>query len=162
MYLKHASGDLIALAKDGQFDVIVHGCNCFCTMGSGIAGQVREQIPDAYSVDQYTVRGDYNKLGTYTKAQHEFKNGARIAVVNAYTQYDFNRGGDNNDMFEYSSFALILQKLAHEYPRSRMGFPYIGMGLAGGDQETIIGMLEDFAQALSRTGGTVTLVEYQG
>lgn len=25
--------DLIDLAKNGNFDVIIHGCNCFCTMG---------------------------------------------------------------------------------------------------------------------------------
>jgi len=29
-------GDLIALAKAGEFEVIVHGCNCFCTIGAGI------------------------------------------------------------------------------------------------------------------------------
>lgn len=27
------SGDLIDLAKNGNFDVIIHGHNCFCTMG---------------------------------------------------------------------------------------------------------------------------------
>jgi len=30
-------GDLIKFALKGYFDVITHGCNCFCTMGSGIA-----------------------------------------------------------------------------------------------------------------------------
>ena len=30
-------GDLIKSAKEGQFDVIIHGCNCFNTMGAGIA-----------------------------------------------------------------------------------------------------------------------------
>lgn len=33
MALKHSSGDLIAQAKKGKYDVIVQGCNCFCTMG---------------------------------------------------------------------------------------------------------------------------------
>jgi O-acetyl-ADP-ribose deacetylase (regulator of RNase III) len=31
--MKVIKGDLIQLAKDGKFDLIVHGCNCFCTMG---------------------------------------------------------------------------------------------------------------------------------
>ncbi len=31
------NGDLIDLAKNGNFDVIIHGCNCFRTMGVGIA-----------------------------------------------------------------------------------------------------------------------------
>ena len=33
--LKHATGDLLALAEAGEFDVILHGCNCFNTMGGG-------------------------------------------------------------------------------------------------------------------------------
>jgi len=31
--LKHATGNLIDMAEQGQFDVIVHGCNCLNTMG---------------------------------------------------------------------------------------------------------------------------------
>lgn len=31
-------GDLIALVLEGRFDVIVHGCNCMCVMGAGLAG----------------------------------------------------------------------------------------------------------------------------
>ena len=31
--MKTIEGNLISLAKAGQFDVIVQGCNCFCTMG---------------------------------------------------------------------------------------------------------------------------------
>lgn len=34
---KEIKGDLIKLALEGEFDVIAHGCNCFCTMGAGIA-----------------------------------------------------------------------------------------------------------------------------
>jgi hypothetical protein len=64
------------------------------------------------------------------------------------------------DVFEYTAFQLILQKLIHEYGDKRIGFPYIGMGLAGGDKETIMAMLEDFAQGVSAAGGSVTLVEF--
>ena len=40
------------------------------------------------------------------------------------------------------------------------GFPYIGMGLAGGDSKRIIAMLENFAAKITELGGTVTLVEF--
>lgn len=40
-------GDLIQLALAGQFDVIIHGCNCFCTMGAGIAKAIRQEFPEA-------------------------------------------------------------------------------------------------------------------
>ena len=36
-------GDLIKFAINGKFDVIIHGCNCFCTMGAGIAKTIKEK-----------------------------------------------------------------------------------------------------------------------
>ena len=42
--MKEVAGDLIQLAYDGKFDVIVHGCNCECMMGGGIAKQIVEEI----------------------------------------------------------------------------------------------------------------------
>jgi len=41
-------GDLLRLALDGRFDVIVHGCNCQCAMGKGIALSIKQQFPEAY------------------------------------------------------------------------------------------------------------------
>lgn len=34
------NGDLLRLALGGRFDVIIHGCNCFCVMDDGIAKTV--------------------------------------------------------------------------------------------------------------------------
>lgn len=155
MALKHSSGDLLAQAKKGKYDVIVQGCNCFCTMGSGIAKQIREQFPRAYEADKATKSGDRNKLGTYSVAL-----GKQFNIINAYTQYGFNRGGANEDVFEYEAFQKILDKLVEEYPGCRFGFPAIGCGLAGGNEERIVGMLEEFALRVEETGGTVTLVKY--
>lgn len=74
-------GDLIELAKQGKFDVIAHGCNCFCTMGAGIAPVMakafgcdkfqlellKEYRYDEESGEEYVVKtnnkGDINKLG---------------------------------------------------------------------------------------------------
>ena len=161
--LKHAQGDLLQMARDGEFDAIVHGCNCFCTMGSGIARQVREQYPSAFQADLKTQKGDINKLGNYTftfanNDDQTIKN--NFMIYNAYTQYDFNRSGELKDVFEYTSFELILRKLAHDCKHFKFGLPYIGMGLAGGDKTRIMAMLEDFAKKVSKTGGSVTLVEY--
>ena len=45
--MKIIEGDLIQLALDGEFDLIIHGCNCFCSMGAGIAKSIREIFPEA-------------------------------------------------------------------------------------------------------------------
>jgi O-acetyl-ADP-ribose deacetylase (regulator of RNase III) len=151
--LKHTKGNLLDLAEAGEFDVIVQGCNCFNTMGGGIAREIRERYPLCAEVDAQTQYGDYNKLGTWT-----YHKEPKFTIINAYTQYNMSTG---EDVFEYNAFALILQKL-ERLGALRFGLPYIGMGLAGGKKEVIIPMIEYFAKSVSAKGGSVTLVEFGG
>ena len=152
MTLKHTKGNLLDLAEAGEFDVIVQGCNCFNTMGGGIAREIRIRYPMAAQVDIETIFAYYNKLGNYTTAFT-----GKFLIVNAYTQYGMSK---SEDMFEYAAFELICQKLVHSYGDKRIGLPYIGMGLAGGDKKRIITMIEKFATEVTNKGGTVTLVEF--
>jgi|Laugrespbdmm15sn_2_1035079.scaffolds.fasta_scaffold00151_30 O-acetyl-ADP-ribose deacetylase (regulator of RNase III) len=146
-------GNLIAMGKANDFDIIVHGCNCFCTMGAGIAAQIAQQFPDANLADAETVRGDPGKLGTYTIGMS-----GRLVILNAYTQYGTSNTG--RDVFEYTAFERVLDKIASRFGKWRIGLPMIGMGLAGGDAERIIPMLERFAERMAQAGGSATLVEY--
>ena len=150
--LKHTKGNLLDLAEAGDFDVVVQGCNCFNAMGGGIAREIRERYPMAMLADNETVKGDYNKLGNYTTAFT-----GKFLIVNAYTQYNMSTG---EDVFEYMAFQLILQKLVRAYGDRRIGLPYIGMGLAGGDKDIIIPMIEWFSEQVAERGGSVTLVEF--
>ena len=161
--LIHRKGNLVDLAEQGEFDVIVHGCNCQNTMGSGIAKEIRERYPRAYDADTLATKqwknpvaklGNFSTYATYGKpSDGEYP----FIIVNAYTQLHYlPRGVDH---FEYESFYLILKKLA-VLGGVRFGFPYIGMGLAGGNKDRIIAMLEDFAEKVSAKGGSVTLVEF--
>ena len=150
--LKHTKGNLLDLAEAGDFDIVVQGCNCFNTMGGGIAREIRERYPMAAVVDNETLKGDYNKLGNYTTAFT-----GKFLIVNAYTQYNMSRG---TDVFEYTAFQLILEKLVHVYGDKRIGLPYIGMGLAGGNKDIIIPLIREFAEFVAVSGGSVTLVEF--
>jgi O-acetyl-ADP-ribose deacetylase (regulator of RNase III) len=155
--LKQATGNLIDLAIEGQFDVVLQGCNCWNTFGGGIAREIRLRLPEAYAADCQTIPGDIQKLGNYTSAkimllEHTFE------VVNAYTQYDMSTG---EDVFEYEAFQLILKKLLATEPDGlNWGFPLIGMGLAKGDPARILPMIEDFATQITANGGSVTLVTF--
>lgn len=151
--LKHATGNLIDMAEAGDFDVIIQGCNCMCAMGGGIAREIAERYPLCAEIDRLTERGEHMKLGNWT----EFDTGHFI-ILNAYTQYDVSR---SRDVFEYTAFQLILEKVAHAYGTLRIGLPYIGMGLAGGDPKWIMPMIEHFAKKIDNRGGSVTLVEYK-
>ena len=152
--LKHVKGNLLDLAEAGEFDIVVQGCNCFCRMGSGIAKEIRARYPRAYQVDMLTNEGDIQKLGTWTDAD-----AGKFWIINAYTQFG-TATQPGEDVFEYTAFELILQKLTHVYGTKRIGLPYIGMGLAGGDKEVILDMIEEFAYNVSNLGGSVTLVEF--
>ena len=85
-------GDLIKLAIKGDFDVIIHGCNCFCTMGAGIAKSIKAAFPEAYKADMETLKGDKEKLGNFSAANIK-RNGQEITIVNAYTQYHYGGPG---------------------------------------------------------------------
>ena len=88
MNYQEIEGDLIKLTKQGTFDVITHGCNCFCTMGAGIAPQMAEAFDcDSFTMEmlsymecdedgnEYEVetdnKGNINKLGTIDY-QHQY------------------------------------------------------------------------------------------
>jgi O-acetyl-ADP-ribose deacetylase (regulator of RNase III) len=154
-------GDLLALAEAGKFDIIVHGCNCFNTMGLGLARAIRLLYPEAYAADAKTKSGDKNKLGQYTHAKTAFG----FTVINAYTQYGV--ATSTEDVFEYGWFETFLTNLFIDIETNNVpvniGFPYLGCGLAGGDEERIITLLEEFAfdLSLSDTPATVTLVKYK-
>ena len=150
--LQHKKGNLLDLAEAGEFDIVIQGCNCFNTMGGGIAREIRERYPMAVLADNETEKGDYNKLGNYNTAFT-----GKFLIVNAYTQYNMSRG---TDVFEYAAFELILQKICHKYGTKRIGLPYIGMGLASGSKNIIVEQIENFALNVSERGGMVTLVEF--
>lgn len=152
--LKHTTGCLLALAERGEFDIIVHGCNCFCCMGAGIAARIAKLYPQAYRADCKTKPGDASKLGTYTAAS-----AGNFVIVNAYTQYSTAKTF-GQDVFEYTAFKTVLNTLAQESPAARFGLPYIGMGLAGGNADRILPIIEEFADSVSKTGGSVTLVKF--
>lgn len=154
--LKHTKGNLLDLAEAGKYNIILHGCNCFHTMGSGIAREIRARYPHAYDADcMQTAKGDRDKVGKFSIAL-----GKQFTIINAYTQDGFNASGKNVDVFEYAGFQTILDTLACRYPGCKFGVPYIGMGLAGGDKIRILAMLEVFAQKVTATNGSVTLVEF--
>ncbi len=148
--MKIVHGDLIELALTGRFDVIVHGCNCFCAMGGGIARTIKTVFPAAFEADCETVSGDRDKLGTCTVAYCPTDTNT-VTVVNAYTQYDYAGPGV---LVDYDALTQCLQWVARTYPDRCIGLPRIGAGLAGGDWPHIEKIIET---TLAHTEYTVVL-----
>lgn len=131
------NGDLIEAFKNKHFDVIVHGCNCFCTMGGGIARLIRDEFPDAYRADLKTVSGDKSKLGTYTFVDTEYGR-----IINGYTQFDYGYGEVHCD---YDAIRSLFKKINEEYKGKKIGIPKIGCGLAGGSWEVVEKIINEVA-----------------
>lgn len=118
---KAIRGDLLNFALDGRFDAIVHGCNCMCVMGAGIARQVRSQFPEAYEADLQTPKGSRDKMGTISwalvrRGDHAFH------VVNAYTQFDW-RGSGNKADYDALEITLFASDRESRYSYLRVVQP---------------------------------------
>lgn len=131
-----AKGDIL---KDEDAVVIVHCCNCFHTMGAGLALKIKNKYPGAYKADCDTPYGDNRKMGNFS---YFFAKDGKI-IVNLYAQY---RYGSDKPHFCSQSFIKGLQKLKgflkmifkhpNKYPV--IGVPkFIGCGLAGGNWEEV-------------------------
>ncbi|WP_136678720.1 macro domain-containing protein [Neptunomonas sp. XY-337] len=131
--MKEITGDLIELAKQGEFDVIVHGCNCFCAMGAGIAAAIKQAFPEAHQADLATAEGQRAKLGTYSSAQVQCGT-HQVVVVNAYTQYHWRGRGV---LADYTAIEQVFTAIKRDFAGARIGYPLIGAGLAGGDWQRI-------------------------
>jgi len=150
--MKVTEGDLIKQAKEGRFGLIVHGCNCFCTMGAGIARGIKGQFPEAFEADQTTQKGSKEKLGTCSFAKIE-REGINLIVVNAYTQFDYRGRGEKVD---YDAVRSCMKWIRENFEGERIGIPKIGAGLAGGDWQRISQIVdEELAEE------DVTLVEFK-
>lgn len=146
--MKVIKGDLIQLALNGEFDVIVHGCNCKRTMGAGIARTIRDMFPQAYNIDMKT--GDSKeKLGIISAAIAHGHEGHIFTIVNGYTQ-EHPRPPVCTDAIR-SVFEIVKKRFAGQ----RIGYPKIGAGLGGGDWNEISKIINEELE-----GEDHTLVEF--
>ena len=145
-------GDLIKLALGGKFDVIAHGCNCHSRMGAGLA----PQMVKAFDCDSFIMEAwgsTIQKLGCIDYNWFEINDGKvemidadmpnmvekPLAVVNAYTQYNYGRNHSDGDLrpIDYEALTLCMRKMNKEFAGKHIGLPKIGAGLAGGDWNLI-------------------------
>lgn len=151
--MKTIQGDLLAFALDGTFDVILHGCNCQCQMGKGIALSIKKQFPEAYAADCATPKGDAAKLGTISAASIE-RGERRFDIVNGYTQFHWRGEGV---LADYDAIRNVMKVVRARYAGRRIGYPKIGAGLAGGDWQVIAAIIDE-----ELSGEDHTLVEFVG
>lgn len=135
--ITYIKGDLLK----ADADVLVHGCNCFTTMGAGVAVAIKKHYPGAYASDLKTEHGDVRKLGTYSSwtGPNCFNGTKTVTVVNAYTQYE---PSPWKKPFDYEAFEAVLNRIKVDFADKIIAMPKIGSGLAGGDWDKISEIIE--------------------
>lgn len=157
--MKTIKGNLLDLAEQGMFDIILHGCNCQNTMKSGIAGEIAKRYPWVVEADLQTVKGDRGKLGSASSAAVNLKNHTFL-VVNMYTQEYYGR--DSSVQYvEYWAVDSALKYVAsylqqRNWTDVRIGYPKVGCGLANGDWNIVS---QIFESVLSEYDHTLVILE---
>lgn len=151
---REVKGDLIKYVVEHKTNV-AHGCNCFNTMGAGVALPVRQMWPEMYAADCRTVSGDKNKLGTTSYA----KIGPNQWGFNLYTQYNYGRYSPQLFKLEYLRNALGRALYIIDTTDSmvkELAVPLIGAGLGGGNAQEVKALIKELAEMHPNV--TVTLV----
>lgn len=141
MTLQYRKGNLLDAFANGDVNIIAHQCNCFNTMGSGIAPQIARRWPTVQEADDATIPGEKAKLGKFTHAWVEDG-----VVFNLYGQFYYGRkaGGDTDYVALGESLRRMKEWIDNHYIADipLIGFPKIGCGLGGGDWEIVSKMIE--------------------
>lgn len=143
--VKIIESDLLA----ADVEAIGHCCNCFTTMGSGIAKAIKEKYPVVYAEDWKTVKGDKSKLGSFSLAKLSDSQNPMFCF-NIYAQYNYGRDKRYLDYEAlYSGFEATKEFCIKNNIRS-LGLPYkIGCNLAGGNWNIVLCMIEEVFRDLN-------------
>lgn len=152
--MKQKIGDLVMEALAGEYDVIVHGCNCHRNMGAGIALAIAQNIPEAYEADMAGDHDTPHEPGTVTIAETE-----NVIVVNGYTQFYPGGPRPQVDSHEkrYNWIRSVFRQVNEKYPGCKVGIPLIGCGLAGLDWYVVKLLIE-----LELKDVSLTVVHWEG
>lgn len=121
------------MVQDRDIDVMLHVCNDRGVMGSGIALEVKNRIPEAYTAYR---NSDYSRVGTISACEK---------VINLVAQRGYGQGIRHLD---YEALYVCLEKARGylEYTDDsrawRVGIPWkMGSDRAGGNWGVVLAMV---------------------
>lgn len=133
--LKYVKGDLF----DTDCDLIAHGCNCKGGFGSGIAYTMSQVYPKAKSLYHEKFEEEGWELGD---VQFVLQNDGKY-IANCATQNAFLPRGEKHADYDAIRTCMEIVKGFAQGKGLSIAMPKIGAGLAGGDWNTIEGILKE-------------------
>lgn len=157
-------GNLIKSMLKAEYDVAVQGCNCNCIQKSGLAQQMVRYFSTNSTV-YFPMESDaagwcknINKLGCIDYARF-FVDGERsvfvnaltagrreepiVTIVNCYIQIAPGVAGKYGIPLDYDALTLCLRKVNAKFAGKSVALPKIGCGLAGGDWNKVLEIIEN-------------------
>lgn len=156
--IKYVNGDLIKMAKNMDFDLIAHGCNCQHNFEKGIAKKIKKEFPDSFDADLSHLNPQLGGISIGYEMEYE------LCIVNCYTQIWYgqayslnNRNKIKADTVEarYNAIRSCFQQINIEYEGDHLGLPLIGCGLAGLEWKNVKNIINEELTDLN-----VTIVEF--
>lgn len=147
--IKIIEGNLL----DSKEQYIAHQCNCISNGAGGVAKAIFDKYP--YS-NVYEHRIIPDTMGTIQVSGNGMD---KRFIINMFSQYypgyhDDGCPHDNVPAREKAFYHCLL-KIAQIKDLQSIAFPYlIGCGLGGGDWNTYLGKLENFAKYVKETKNT--------
>ncbi len=110
MGISEIKGNLIELALENKFDVIAHGCNCFCKMKAGIAIKMAETFACNLFDKELKGVGDINKLGNIDDGRYIYYIDATNKKI---TVHEWHKG-DNGLIFYEKNYVNFNKSAGKE------------------------------------------------
>lgn len=156
--IKHVRGDAVAALISGEVDYLLHQCNSRGVMGSGIAKQIKESIPEAYGV--YRKQYTQNRGSTFGMVS------IGGGVINMVSQEDY--GLEDRRYTNYGVMANIMCSLRDMFYLEgnintgalKIAIPKLmGCDRGGGDWDIVYELIE---RCLAPYWGEVIIYELRG
>lgn len=153
--MKFLSGNLLDV-KEG---IIVHGCNCQGVWGSGVAKQMKEKYPEAFTKYQ----SDLKNLGSTALGRVSVWGSMNpVTVHSAFTQNYYGR--DNGVRYvSYDAVSTCFDTIfmcGKSNTRNIYIPNLIGAGLGGGSREVILSIIQDSADRFNYDSKRITILKY--
>lgn len=134
MPITYKDGNAVSALIDGEIDCLLHVCNNKGVMDSGIALEIKNRIPDAYTAYKYALC----ELGIVSQG----KCNTGGTVLNMVAQNGYGKGIRH---LNYGALAYCLESVSYFPADKVIGVPYkMGADRAGGDWEIVLELVEYF------------------
>ena len=158
MNVNHIKGDIIDIALSYNAKNIAHNCNCFHTMGAGVAKRLNEYTGNRLlTEDKTSTHGDINKLGTYTMISYNGMKFFNLYGMFAYRTLLKSHNPKNVFVHWKSLQTALLNAIMDVY--GDFIIPIMGCDLAGGHTDDFVNMIGEVITEIDNGRRTLFIVE---